>query len=207
MKSTHIKALLIASGVAALALGGTVAGTFALFQRNTQVVTHVKVGNLNFKFSRTNLKYKALSDSTGYLEEKEDKAVVDLSEDGSKAFDLASLAPGSEVASTFELENIGGTAFKTSLDLLNVDIKKDGVTATSVDWLQYVSVSLIEGEKKTDFTLKDLKTVSLIDLPKGQKTSFVMKLSFDAEHIENEAQDHDLSFAIRLSCTQLLTQA
>ncbi len=205
MKNTHIKPLLIASGIAALALGGAIGGTFALFNRSKQVVTHVKVGNLNFEFSRTKLKSKLLNDE-GYLEDIEDTTAVDLTEDGSKAFDLENIAPGSEVEAAFKLKNTGGTAFETSLDLLNVEVKENGVVSTSVSWLEQVSVSFVEGENATDFNLKDLKNVNLNDLAKGQESDFTLKLSFDPE-IENEAQNQEISFAIRLSCTQLLSKA
>ncbi len=204
MESKHIKGLLIASGVAALGLGGAIGGTFALFNRNLNVVTHVKVGNLNFSFSRTQLKSKVLNEK-GYLEDKVDSTVVDLTQDGSKAFDLDNIAPGSEVESTFKLENTGGTAFKTTLELLNVEVKDNGVTASSVDWLQYVSVSVYEGtNEKGSCTLKDLSAVNLSDLEKGQSNTFALKLGFDAEGITNEAQNQDISFAIKLTMTQLI---
>lgn len=203
MNSKHIKGLLIASGVAALALGGAIGGTFALFNRSLNVVTHVKVGNLNFSFSRTLLKAKVPNEK-GYLEDKIDDAVVDLTQDGSKAFDLDSIVPGSEIESTFKLENTGGTAFETKLELLNVEVKDNGVASSSVSWLEYVSVSVSEGSsQKGSCTLKDLSPISLSDLEKGQSNSFALKLSFDAEHIANEAQDKEISFAIRLSLTQL----
>ncbi len=203
MESKRIKGLLIASGVAALALGGAIGGTFALFNRNLDVVSHVKIGNLNFSFSRTELRSK-VPNAQGYLEDKVDDSLLDLTQDGSEAFELENIVPGSEVKSTFKLENTGGTAFKTTLELLNVQVTADNVTSDSVSWLEYVSVSVTEGtDEKGSFTLKDLSPVDLSDLEKGASDEFALKLSFDAEQISNEAQDQELSFAIKLTLTQL----
>lgn len=203
MESKHIKGLLIASGVAALALGGAIGGTFALFNRNLNVVSHVKVGNLNFSFSRTKLKSK-VPNAKGDLEDKVDDSIVDLTQDGSKAFELENVVPGSDVEATFKLENTGGTAFKTTLELLNVKVTANGVTSDSASWLQYVSASVTEGaSEKGSFTLKNLSPVDLSDLEKGANNEFALKLSFDAEAISNEAQDQELSFAIKLTMTQL----
>lgn len=206
MKSSHIKGLLIASGVAVIALAGTIGGTFALFNRNLDVVTHVKIGNLNFSFVRTKLTKKVLNER-GYLEDKTEDAEVDLSENGAKAFDLSDIAPGSEAESFFKLTNTGGTAFETSLSLVNVEVKENDQVSSDVSWLNNVSVACKKGEEViSSFTLGNPSAVAVGDLGKGDALSFSLKFVFDKESIGNEAQDKDISFGIRLSCTQLTTE-
>ncbi len=204
MKNKHIKGLLIASGFAVIGLVGAIGGTYALFNRSLSVVTHVKVGNLNFSFRRTNLKQKVLNDS-GYLEEKVDNSVLDLTENGAEAFNLDSIVPGSEVESTFTLSNTGGTAFETAFSLLNIAVKDGEETVSNVSWLDNVSVKCLkEGTEEASFTLGDLRSVDLGDLAKGAEMTFSLKLSFDANAIGNEMQSKDISFAMRLNCTQVV---
>ncbi len=206
MKSSHIKGLMIASGVAVIALAGTIGGTFALFNRNLDVVTHVKIGNLNFSFVRNKLTKKVLNER-GYLEDKTDDTEVDLSENGAKAFDLSDIAPGSEAESFFKLANTGGTAFETSLSLVNVEVKENDQASSDVSWLNNVSVACKKGEEViSSFTLGNPSAVAIGDLGKGDALSFSLKFVFDKESIGNEAQDKDISFGIRLSCTQLTTE-
>lgn len=206
MNSRHMKGLIIASCVASLGLAGAIGGTYALFSRKLEVVSHVKVGNLNFSFVRTSLKQKVLNDK-GYLEEKVDTSVVDLTSDGAKAFDLDGVVPGSEIESTFKLANIGGTAFKTEVNLVNLEVKDKDGNAAENDWLSHVSVKCLEAEsEKASFTLKDLGTVNLSNLEKGKELTFSLKFSFDLDAIGNEAQEEDISFALRLSCTQIVSE-
>lgn len=206
MKSSHIKGLLIASGVAVIALAGTIGGTFALFKRNLDVVTHVKIGNLNFSFVRSKFTEKVLNER-GYLEDKTDDTEIDLSENGAKAFDLNDVAPGSEAEAFFKLTNTGGTAFETSLSLVNVEVKEDNQVSSDVSWLENVSVTCNEGEDTiASFALSEPEAIAIGDLEKGGVSSFSLKFIFDKESIGNEAQNKEISFGIRLSCTQLTTE-
>lgn len=206
MKSSHIKGLLIASGVAVIALAGTIGGTFALFNRNLDVVTHVKIGNLNFSFVRSKFTEKALNER-GYLEDKTDNTEIDLSENGAKAFDLSDVAPGSEAEAFFKLTNIGGTAFETSLSLVNIEVKENDQVSSDVSWLENVSVTCNEGEDTiASFALSEPEAIAIGDLEKGGTSSFSLKFIFDKESIGNEAQNKEISFGIRLSCTQLTAE-
>ena len=108
--------------VATLALGGVVAGTFALFSRQASTTAHIKVGNLNFTFARTKLVSNSL-DAQGTISETIDNTVVDLSVDGAKALDVEGAVPGASYQATFKLTNTGATAFTTVVAVPELTIK------------------------------------------------------------------------------------
>lgn len=204
MKNKGIGILVGASCAAVLALGGASAGTFALFSRNLDTTTHVKVGNINFRFSKIKEVKKVLADD-GTLKDVTDTNVVDLTTSGSKAIDVSTIAPGSEITSTFKLENTGGVAFSTVIDYLNVEVYENNTKQTENAWLEYVTLTTKVGSTvKNDVKLNSkIDSTTLGNVKKGESLEFIVNLKFDGSNIGNEAQNKELKFDVKLTCTQI----
>ena len=123
MNTKSGRALIASAIIATLALGGVVAGTFALFSRQASTTAHIKVGNLNFSFARTKLVSNSL-DAQGTISETVDNSIVDLSTDGAQALDAEGAVPGASYEATFKLTNTGATAFSTVVAVPELSITR-----------------------------------------------------------------------------------
>lgn len=181
-------------------LGTALGATYALYSKQAEVTTHVTIGDLSFGFKRTELKQHAIDDK-GYLADlPDDKTAVDLTKDGSKAFEADNGAPGAYYQATFQLKNTGGTAFKAKVEIPIESITLTGVDSTNRQTvLSQITVKFDDEDAKTldgnSFTY-DLGT-----LEKQGEKAFTMKVSF-LESLGNEAQHATLEFPLRLTASQ-----
>ena len=197
-----MKGLIIAGGISVLALGGLIGGTFALFQRQTSVTAHIKVGNLNFEFARIKLEGNVL-DNQGYVSPMTpDETVVDLSQNGAEAFSVENAAPGTDYTATFELKNTGSTAFTTSVALPSITATNSEDADISADMLPLVKVTFAAaGTTDVVYTLDNPTSFVVPDVTKGETVDFTMKVEILSE-LGNVAQYSNLDIGMRLTVTQ-----
>ena len=206
MEAKTIKGLIIAGSAAVVALGGAIGGTYALFSRTADTTVHVKVGNLNFKFERTQLLSRELDSSTGYLTDHTDTTVVDLTASGAKAMDVANAAPGASYTGTFVLTNTGSTAFEVSVALNNAKVTNEAgadVASTNSVWANTSVAIHTEGQEDKTMKLNNLSSASLPNVIKGAALTFTVKVAL-GNAIDNDGQGANLSFAVVLTATQAI---
>ncbi len=193
-------ALLSATVLAVGGLGAAIGATYALYSKQAKVVTHVTIGDLAFAFTRTKLEEHALNDQ-GYLADlPADETKVDLTNDGSKAFEADNGVPGAYYTATFELENKGATAFNAKVEVPTDFITLDGVEdADKTAVLSKITLSFNGEEAKS--LEGDALSYDLGSLAKAEKKTFTMKVDFSSE-LGNEAQNAVFEFALRLTATQ-----
>lgn len=204
--NTKTGRVLIASAIAAtLALGGVVAGTFAMFSRQTSTTAHIKVGNLNFEFVRTKLVSNSLDDQ-GTISETIDNTVLDLSNDGAKAIDVDGAVPGASYVATFKLSNTGATAFTTVVSVPELSIKdEEGQDADASSTLfTYTTVTLeASGANAVSYTLDQTRSnFQLPKLIKNGEQEFTLKVEI-GENAGNDAQGLIINMGIKLTATQV----
>ncbi len=191
--------------VATLALGGVVAGTFALFSRQVSSTAHIKVGNLNFAFARTKLVSNSL-DAQGTISETVDNTLVDLSTDGQKALDVEGAVPGASYIATFKLTNTGATAFTTVVSVPELTIKDaQGNDADASSTLYTYTKVTFEATGATSVSYTLDQTRSNFQLPKLVKEGeqeFTMKVEI-GENAGNDAQGLTINMGLRLTATQV----
>lgn len=207
METKTIKGLIIAGSAAVVALGGAIGGTYALFSRTADTTVHVKVGNLNFKFERTKLVSDELDSTTGYLAERTDTTVVDLTASGAKAMDVANAAPGASYTGTFVLTNTGSTAFEVSVALNNAKVTNEAgadVVSTNSVWANTSVAIHTEGQEDKIMKLNNLSSASLPNVTKDAALTFTVKVTL-GNAIDNDGQNANLSFAVVLTATQALS--
>ena len=207
MNTKTIKGLIIARSAAVAALGVAVGGTYALFSRQADTTVHVKVGNLNFKFERTQLLSHELDNATGYLVDQTDTTVMDLTASGAKAMDVSNAAPGAYYTGTFALTNTGSTAFSVSVALNNAaatDAEGAALAATNSIWSNTSVTIHADGQDDKTMKLNNLSSATLPNVTKGATLNFTVKVALDTA-VDNDAQNANLSFAVVLTATQALS--
>lgn len=191
--------------VATLALGGVVAGTFALFSRQASTTAHIKVGNLNFEFARTKLVSNSL-DAQGTISETVDNTLIDLSTDGAKALDVEGAVPGASYTATFKLTNTGATAFTTVVSVPELTIKDaQGQDADASSTLfTYTKVTFeATGATAVSYTLDQTRSnFQLPKLVKDGNQEFTMKVEI-GENAGNDAQGLTINMGLKLTATQV----
>ena len=192
-----LKITLIAITLISISSAALVTATNALFTGNKEVETHVVTGNLDFEFYRTKIVGQSLG-SDGYLADYKSDKLVDLTETGADAFSIDTLVPGSTYTATFNLKNVGTTAFKSNISLIDIECANqyllDKITITT----EYNSV--VE-----EYALKDYASIvlDLGQLAVGEDLDFYVSLSLP-EAADNQAQNSNVNFAIKLDAVQVL---
>lgn len=192
--------LLSVTVLAIAGLGVALGATYALYTKQAEVTTHVTIGDLTFGFKRTKLQQHAI-DENGYLADlPDDEKTLDLTKDGTKAFEADNGAPGAWYQATFELENTGGTAFNAK-----AEIPVESITLTGVDPEKRQEVL---SQITVKFDTEDAKaldgnsfTYDLGTLEKKAKKTFTLNVSF-LPTLGNEAQNAALEFPLRLTASQ-----
>ena len=205
METKKGRVLIASAIVATLALGGVVAGTFALFSRQASTTAHIKVGNLNFTFARTQLVSNSLDDQ-GTISETVDNTLVDLSTDGAKALDVEGAAPGASYIAKFKLTNTGATAFSTVVSVPELTIKdannQDADPSSTL--FTYTTVTFeATGATAVSYTLDQTRTnFQLPKLVKDGDQEFTMKVEI-GENAGNDAQGLTINMGLKLTATQV----
>ena len=199
------RALIASAIIATLALGGVVAGTFALFSRQVSTTAHIKVGNLNFSFARTKLVSNSL-DAQGTISETVDNTVVDLSNDGADALDVDGAVPGASYELTFKLSNTGATAFSTVVGIPELSIKDDQDNDAPSDSSIYAATTVTfeaTGATAVSYTLDQNRSdFQLPKLIKDGEQEFTMKVEI-GDNAGNDAQGLTINMGIQLVATQV----
>ena len=206
MKQNTLKGLIVAAAIATLALGGGIAGTFALFSRTATGTVHIKVGNINFNFKRTKVEGKRLDEQTGRLVDFTDTTVVNLSQHGDEALEATYAVPGCEYLATYSLENTGKVAFTTHVAVVGKTITKEGEEPSQAELEELETYTYLEFEDQVQHQMsEDNIYYDLGDqiLNAGETLTFTMKVTLD-ELMGNDAQDLDLTFDLQLTCTQYI---
>lgn len=205
MNTKSGRALIASAIIATLALGGVVAGTFALFSRQASTTAHIKVGNLNFSFARTKLVSNSL-DAQGTISETVDNSIVDLSTDGAQALDAEGAVPGASYEATFKLTNTGATAFSTVVAVPELSITdEDGNdVALTASIYTYTRVSFeATGATAVSYTLDQTRSdFQLPKLGKDAEQEFKIKIEIGTD-AGNDAQGVTIDMGIRLTATQV----
>ncbi|MBO4855998.1 MAG: hypothetical protein J5511_01310 [Bacilli bacterium] len=199
------RALIASAIIATLALGGVVAGTFALFSRQVSTTAHIKVGNLNFSFARTKLVSNSL-DAQGTISETVDNTVVDLSNDGADALDVDGAVPGASYELTFKLSNTGATAFSTVVSIPELSVKDDQDNNAPSDSSIYAATTVTfeaTGATAVSYTLDQNRSdFQLPKLIKDGEQEFTMKVEI-GDNAGNDAQGLTINMGIQLVATQV----
>ena len=115
-----LRKILLSITIISLSLTVLISSSKALFIGEEEVKTHVVTGNLDFEFNRTKLIGEALN-NRGFLEKFNDESKVNLKESGANAFNIKEMVPGALYQGTFNLVNIGSTAFNAKISFTNLE--------------------------------------------------------------------------------------
>ncbi len=208
MKSNKGKriALLASAILVSAGLATGIGVTYALYSKQVKVINHVTIGNLSFDLKRTKLETYAIDSNTGFLAQlPSDENTLDLSKDGSKAFEAENAAPGASYKATFELTNTGGTAFTAKAEIPSTAITLTGVDKENRDSvLSNIEVSFDEGEAKS--LLSEDIAYDLGSFAIKEKKTFTLQVQFK-DTLGNEAQNAALDFALRLVATEAVSKS
>lgn len=199
--------LLGSSGLLLVATSLIVAGTYALFSASKDYTTHIQTGNLDFQLLRTKLDgLGALEDGTiGTL--PTDTTIVDLTESGKEAFKLINVVPRCSYVATFELENIGTTAFKSTVKVVTPNVTDLEGNDADDYILDYLNITISCGQASSTFALADWEDTAAFDLGNtlvgAEPTEFKITAALD-EEAGNDAQNVCVDFGIQLHSVQIL---
>lgn len=203
MKKKGLKVLVGSAAVAVLAMGGGIAGTFALFNRTITNTVHIVVGNLGFTFQRTKLVSHALSDE-GLLVDTTDTTVLDLSTNGSMAIEVTNAAPGANYTGTFKIHNGGKVAFKATYEIVDYVITFNGADASAdqkAEFLNHSSISFDGGAAQRLNVEGGISYVMDDVIKVNDDKVFTMKIDLETA-MGNLAQDLDVVVNTRLKLVQ-----
>lgn len=190
-----------------IATGAAIGGTYSLFSGSSSASTHITTGNLAFSFKRVKLESKVLGE-TGLLEDEVDESVVDLTTTGQDALIASNTVPGVSYVATFNLKNIGTTAFKSSISIID-PIAKDSENQDIAYLFDCFKVTMAIGDNTTSFLLSEIDGVnSVLNLGNSLVNSekvFTIKTEF-LEASDNRAQSCSLTYSLSLNAIQILSE-
>jgi hypothetical protein len=200
------RALIVSIVTLCLCLILSISATYALFTNQVNTNIHLDSGNLTIGLYRTSYQTKTLG-TDGTLSVTEDKKSVDLTEDGSKVFDISNAVPGCWYKAELTVENLGNVAFDYGVRLI---WSKDQATQSQQDFADQLTVTIIGDEShKATFKLSAATDVSLgymlVDNTKTTST-FTVQIEFDDINAteNNKAQSVNLSVDLQVYATQKL---
>lgn len=196
-EKTKLKKVLLSLIIITLSVTCVITVTSALFTGKKEVETHVTTGNLSFELTRTKLVGKELDNNTGLLKDFESTEVKDLSETGVDAFGVNTLVPGSTYTATFNLKNVGTTAFTSKISFTNLEGSNEYL-------LKQIKVTTVFNNVTNYYTLDQYSSVSLDlgVLNKGNDLDFQIGLEL-LSTTNNDAQSSSANFDLRLEATQV----
>lgn len=196
---TRLKVVLVSIITIVLSSACLITATNALFTGDNEVKTHVVTGNLDFEFTRTRLVGQVLNEE-GYLEDYESTQLVDLTESGVDAFGINLMVPGSTYVGTFNLKNTGTTAFSSLISFTNLEGENEYL-------LKQIKVTTEFNDNIVEYTLDQFNTIKLDlgNLTVNTEVDFDIGITLP-EATNNDAQDSEVSFDIRLEATQVINK-
>lgn len=194
-----LKIVLVAITLISISSAALVTATKALFTGKQEVPTHVVTGNLDFEFYRTKVEGQALT-AEGYVDDYADNTKVNLTESGADAFDIDLLVPGSTYTATFNLKNVGTTAFESNISFINLECDNQYLLEQIVITTEFNAVT-------ETYSLSEYATINLElgHLAVSEDLDFKVSLSLPST-ADNKAQDSDVKFAIKLDAVQVLNK-
>ena len=192
-----LRKILLSIMIISLSFTVLISATKALFTGQEEIKTHIVTGNLDFKFERVNLTYESLNEK-GYLEKYNDDSKINLKETGANAFNINEMVPGSMYNGTFNLVNIGSTAFTSKISFINLENSNEYI-------LEQIKISLDYNNENITYSLIDFNKISLdlgvLELNENINFAISIYLPIDTN---NDAQDTYVNFDLRLELTQVL---
>ena len=192
-----LRKILLSITIISLSSTTLITATKALFTGEEEIKTHVVTGNLDFEFKRTNLIGETLN-GRGFLEEFKDNSKVNLKESGANAFNIKEMVPGATYKGTFNLVNIGTTAFNAQVSFTNLEKSNEYI-------LKQIKVTLDYENISSTYSLIDFNKISLDlgVLASKEEVNFIISINLPSD-TNNEAQNSNVNFDLRLDATQVL---
>ena len=192
-----LRKILLSITIISLSSTTLITATTALFTGEEEIKTHVVTGNLDFEFKRTNLIGETLN-GRGFLEEFKDNSKVNLKESGANAFNIKGMVPGATYKGTFNLVNIGTTAFNAQISFTNLEKSNEYI-------LKQIKITLDYENKSSIYSLIDFNKISLDlgVLASKEEVDFIISINLPSD-TNNEAQNSNVHFDLRLDATQVL---
>ena len=192
-----LRKILLSIMIISLSFTVLISATKALFTGQEEIKTHIVTGNLDFKFERVNLTYESLNEK-GYLEKYNDDSKINLKGTGANAFNINEMVPGSMYKGTFNLVNIGSTAFTSKISFINLENSNEYI-------LEQIKISLDYNNENITYSLIDFNKIPLdlgiLELNENINFAISIYLPIDTN---NDAQDTYVNFDLRLELTQVL---
>ncbi|MDY2727804.1 MAG: hypothetical protein SOV26_02190 [Candidatus Onthovivens sp.] len=190
-----------------VATGAAIGGTYSLFSGSSSASTHITTGNLAFSFKRVKLESKVLGE-TGLLEDEVDESVVDLTTTGLQAFTATNAVPGVSYETTFSLKNLGTTAFKSSISVID-PVGKDSEDLDISYLLDCFKITMTIDSRTTSFLLSEIdgvnSTLNLGNSLVNSEKTFTVKTEFLSTS-DNRAQNCSLTYSLSLNALQILSE-
>lgn len=192
-----LRKILLSITIISLSLTVLISSSKALFIGEEEVKTHVVTGNLDFEFNRTKLIGEALN-NRGFLEKFNDESKVNLKESGANAFNIKEMVPGALYQGTFNLVNIGSTAFTSKISFTNLENSNEYI-------LNQIKISLDYDGNNNTYSLIEFNKISLDlgVLESKEEVNFIISINLPSD-TNNEAQNAYVNFDLRLEATQVL---
>ena len=206
MNSSLTKKLLLISSLAILAGSAVALGaTYSLWSAAQNVNNHVAAGSLKIELKRTNLVQTKIG-GNGLVYDETDATVVDLTEDGSKLFNVEHAFPTWQATSTINIKNVGTVPFDYSVaftfDYRALTEDKDKALA------EQLKVTLLGSDgttKLSDFKLSEVQSGSFTQvntLLSGADENFFVAVEFVDSEDNNDAMLGSLSFDLSAKAVQ-----
>jgi hypothetical protein len=187
------------------------AASFALFTDKVHMTNHLQAGTLDISLKRTYLSWTGL-DEDGYPEVDDSNEVVPFSGDTQRnVFDWSSstrFAPGCQYEATMEIASAGNVAFGWYIEIKLAD----GTAANNFSNQIYVYVTT-KNEQGQDVVVKKQlsqgNVVGSVEAPIGKlgpndtAQTFKVKIAFESDTNDNDAQGLQTSFDLIVYATQL----
>ena len=143
---------------------------------------------------------KIVLKSEGYLDDYTNNEKVNLTDSGADAFDIDLLVTGSTYTATFNLKNVGTTAFESLISFVNLECNNQYLIDQIVITTEFNSIT-------ETYSLSEYNTIDLDlgQLAVSKDLDFKVSLSLPST-TGNQAQDSEVKFAIKLDAVQVINK-
>lgn len=205
--SKRIKIALAALVVIALSVTAILATTFALFSDSVDTNNHIDAGTLKIDLYQTEMSGNRLEADGTFGEYPGLAEPINLREYDGKVFEMEKICPGIYRTADFEVRNAQSTtAFTYSVTVYGVEAEGE----TSQALTSQMQITVTNGSAQTTFMLSEAATSGkTVELGTMLTTDTVKEFSVKAEFVNsdsnNDAKGGSVSFDIKVTATQLVT--
>ncbi len=180
--------------------------TYALFTGEVIVNNHLSAGNLKVGLNRVSYTEAVLNNKGILVESKENKDVIDLTENANPVFNVVNAIPTGWYNAKIEVSNLGTTAFDYTVKI--VWSPNDNTEDNDEIFAQQIRITVSSEKLDEDvtFMLSDAASVGKISLgfiyANAEPETFTVKAEFVDTANNNDAMLANLIFDIQVHANQ-----